>query len=316
MFQHGVWKDVGNLEHPNLRNLADRMKSTVLMSRATGTVDGYMRAFNRWKEFASRWGEVTSFPAELLLVALYLQYLLETTGSCSCVDATFYGIKWVHETAGLASPTDSSLVVAVRDASKRILGTARSNRKELITPELLKSIVGGADLSNGLELRNVCLYLLCFAGFLRFDDVSRIKRNQISFHTGYMSIKVEKSKNDQLRQGDEVLIAKGEGTACPVKILEEYLNRFNIDPLSDQFIFRRLIKTKDHLRKTLRGFVPDPQVYGTHSFRSGGASAAAHSGVPDRVFQRHGLWKSATAKDGYVEDSTDVKLSVSKSLGL
>ena len=48
----------------------------------------------------------------------------------------------------------------------------------------------------------------------------------------------------------------------------------------------------------------------------GGASAAANSGVPDRVFQRHGRWKSATAKDGYVEDSTDVKLSVSKSLGL
>ena len=243
----------------------------------------------------------------------------------------------MHETAGLDSPTDSSLVVVVRDASKRILGTARSNRKKPITPELLKSIVGGADLSNGLELRNVCLYLLCFAGFLRSDDVSRIKRNQISFHTGYMSIKVEKSKNDQLRQGDEVLIAKGEGTACPVKILEEYLNRFNIDPLSDQFIFRWLIKTKtsyklasnnkpigystfrDHLRKTLRGFVPDPQVYGTHSFpsgRGGGASAAANSAVPDRVFQRHGRWKSATAKDGYVEDSTHVKLSVSKSLGL
>ena len=234
----------------------------------------------------SRWGEVTSFPAEPLPVALYLQYSLETTSSCSSVDAAFYGIKWVHETVGLASPTDSSLVVAVRDASKRILGTARSNRKEPITPELLKSIVGGADLSNGLELRNVCLYLLCFAGFLRFDDVSRIKRNQISFHTGYMSIKVEKSKNDQLRKGDEVLIAKGEGTACPVKILEEHLNRFNIDPLSDQFIFRRLIKTRksykwasnnkpigystfrDHLRKTC--FIPDAQVYGTHSFRSWG----------------------------------------------
>ena len=194
----------------------------------------------------------------------------------------------MHETAGLASTTDSSLVVVVRDVSKRILGTARSSRKEPITTELLKSIVGGADLSNGLELRNVCLYLLCFVGFLRFDDVSRIKRNQISFHIGYISIKVEKSKNDQLRQGDEVLIAKGEGTACPVKILEEYLNRFNIDPRSDQYIFRQLIKMKksyklasnnkpigystfrDHLRKTLRGFVPDPQVYATHSFRSGG----------------------------------------------
>ena len=48
----------------------------------------------------------------------------------------------------------------------------------------------------------------------------------------------------------------------------------------------------------------------------GGRSAAANSGVPDRVFQRHGRWKSASAKDGYVKDSTDVKLSVSRSLGL
>ena len=45
-------------------------------------------------------------------------------------------------------------------------------------------------------------------------------------------------------------------------------------------------------------------------------SAAANSGVPDRVFQRHGRWKSASAKDGYVKDSTDVKLSLSRSLGL
>ena len=50
--------------------------------------------------------------------------------------------------------------------------------------------------------------------------------------------------------------------------------------------------------------------------RGGGASAAANSGVPDRVFQRHARWKSASAKDGYVTDSTDVKLSVSRSLGL
>lgn len=120
-----------------------------------------------------------------------------------------------------------------------------------------------------------------------------------------------------------------------MKILKEYLNMFSIDPMSNEFIFRQLIRTKksyklacnnkpisystfrDHLRKSLRGFVSDPQVYGTHSFRSrGGASAAANSGVPDRVFQRHGRWKSASAKDGYVKDSTDVKLSVSRSLGL
>ena len=51
----------------------------------------------------------------------------------------------MHETAGLVSLTDSSIVVALKEVSKRILGTIRSNRKEPTPPELLKDIVDSAD---------------------------------------------------------------------------------------------------------------------------------------------------------------------------
>ena len=112
-----------------------------------------------------------------------------------------------------------------------------------------------------------------------------------------MTIKVEKSKIDQLRQGDEVIIAKSDGIACPASILRDYLIRLNIDPHSNQLILRQLVKTKssyklvnrdkpisyttfrDHLSKSFPSVVPDPSVYGTHSFRSGGATKAANSGV-------------------------------------
>ena len=50
------------------------------------------------------------------------------------------------------------------------------------------------------------------------------------------------------------------------------------------------------------------------SLRSGGATAAANAGVHDRLFKRHGRWRSETAKDGYVKDKLDALLSVSKSL--
>ena len=46
--------------------------------------------------------------------------------------------------------------------------------------------------------------------------------------------------------------------------------------------------------------MPDIPKIGTHSLRSGGASAAANAGVPDRLFKRHGRWLSDSAKDGYV----------------
>ena len=60
----------------------------------------------------------------------------------------------------------------------------------------------------------------------------------------------------------------------------------------------------------------DPKQYGLHSLRAGGATAAANAGVPDRLFKRHGRWRSETAKDGYVQDATASRMAVSKSLGL
>ena len=49
------------------------------------------------------------------------------------------------------------------------------------------------------------MYVLSFAGFFKFDDVSRIRRSDIPFEEGFMVIKVLKSMNDQLRKGDEVV---------------------------------------------------------------------------------------------------------------
>ena len=128
-------------------------------------------------------------------------------------------------------------MIRVREAANRILGVERRNRKEPITSEILKDIVNNADLSNTLQLRNVCLYVLSYAGFFRSEEVVSIRRNLITFHEGYMTIKVEKSKSDQLRQGDEVVIAQSGGSVCPVFILREYLGRLNINPSSNEFIF-------------------------------------------------------------------------------
>ena len=112
------------------------------------------------------------------------------------------------------------------------------------------------------------------------------------------------------------------------------MKKLDISPNSSKFIFRPLVITKSsyklvrvdrhilyatfrgQLTKSLQNIVPDPSVFGTHSFRSGGPLRAANSGVSDRVFQRHGRQKSVVAKDGYVKDDMSSRLVVSKSLGI
>ena len=50
--------------------------------------------------------------------------------------------------------------------------------------------------------------------------------------------------------------------------------------------------------------------------RSGGALATANLGVNDRLFNKHGRWKSDKVNDSYVHEDIESKLSVSRNLGL
>jgi hypothetical protein len=65
----------------------------------------------------------------------------------------------------------------------------------------------------------------------------------------------------------------------------------------------------------------DRSRFGLHSLRSGGATTAANAtaanaGVNDRLFKKHGRWRSENAKDGYVREDLPSLLSVSKSLNI
>ena len=231
VFQSGFWDfDQDALSVGPIQGLAERLKTTILSSKANSTSSLYHCAYRKWKEFAISTFDGAVFPAKLFHVALYLHHLIEQSHSPSVIDSAFYGIKWAHSMAGIPSPTDNPIVEAVRAASKRILGTAIVNRKEPISSSVIHDIISRSNLENPVESRNVTLYVLLFAGFFRFDDVSRIRRNDVIFNEGFMVIKVLKSKNDQLRRGDEVVISELPSPVCPVKLLKKYLAKFKIPP--------------------------------------------------------------------------------------
>ena len=70
---------------------------------------------------------------------------------------------------------------------------------------------------------------------------------------------------------------------------------------------------RELLREKLTDVGLDPSNFGLYSLRSGGATAAANAGVPDRLFNCHGRWRSENAKDGYVKDQLSSRLEVSNS---
>ena len=88
VFQEGLRKDT-SFEDPDLQSLSSRLQATVLLAKAPGTVNMYDRAFRKWREFALRKKELSYFPANPMHVAVYLQYVLESTRSRASVDTAF-----------------------------------------------------------------------------------------------------------------------------------------------------------------------------------------------------------------------------------
>ena len=148
-----------------------------------------------------------------------------------------------------------------------------------------------------------------------------------------MEIFVESSKTDQLREGAWVVIARTSSKLCPVAMLERYIVLGGVTRDPSKCLFRGLCTTgkvsklrcsgglsytraREVVLDMLSAIGLDKRQFGLHSLRSGGASAAANSGIADRFFKRHGRWRSENAKDGYVKDSLQERLKVSRNIGL
>ena len=121
-----------------------------------------------------------------------------------------------------------------------------------------------------------------------------------------------------------VMLAKTGLITCPYNLLNRYIQAAGIDFSSNLMLFRSLHFVKSNASYTLRStgisytrtrevvLHAFPQLrystklFGLHSLRSGGATAAANAGVNDRLFKRHGRWRSDKAKDGYVKEYIDL----------
>ena len=270
-------------------------------------------------------------------MSLYLQYLIDTSNHFSVVESAFYGIKWAHQTAGLKNPCESDIVRSILDASKRIR-TRPIKKKTPVGPDIIKRLFNMYNKPSRTlkDLRLLSMCALAYTGFLRYNELCDIKAKNISFTEKYLDIFIEKSKTDCYRKGKNVYISKLSSSFCPVKILQSYLTETGIDMDSDMYIFRSLsflkksnsfvlrsknkklsyTRARELIREALSNIGCAEKEFGLHSFRSGGATMAAKYGISDRLFKMHGRWKSDQAKDGYVSEDLNNRLSVSKNLGI
>ena len=315
------------------KGLAERISSYLVSSRADKTTIKYKSTLNRFQRFCCERGYIY-LPANPIHVTVYLSDLLDQRVSYGVIAAAFYAIKWVHNINNYQDPTENGFVKSLLDAAKRL----RSNpvkRKDVINSELLIQLcdqyIGSAKLT---DIRDLAMILIGYAGLLRFDEISNIRSNDISFKENHLEISIRRSKADKFRAGNKVFISKGNTSACAYGMLKRYIDISGVDVKSDTYLFKPIFKSKGQCKliykdkpisytrtrecilSKLKSVAPDLNL-GTHSLRASGATVAANSGsIDDRCLMRHGRWRSHDSKNMYIEDSLEKKLKVTQVMHL
>ena len=328
---------IQGIEDPSLKEKAGTLPELLNAAYANSTLRKYKPAWQKWREWASQFNEVSYCPADPFFVAVYLNDLTSSNATEGAITAAVMGIRWGHRNSGFNSPTDNPLVKLALEGSKRLIAArnpvAKQNRKEPITSDLLKAIVDEyRTTENLMDIRFVLMTVLGFCGFLRISEMLEIQIKDISFCEDGVKIFLPFSKTDQVREGSTVFISETFSDYCPVCWLQKYLYHSKLQKPED-FLFCRLFKCKighsahGHLKISyttaresfklhLSNIVANTKDYGLHSLRSGGATEAANNGVTDRMISKHGRWSSNTSRNTYIKDCHKKRFNVSKSLGI
>ena len=328
------WLNLGEEPHDELRELSSKLPEVLINSKANNTYKNYNCHFKNWCKWCVMY-ELSPVSSNQYYVALYIISLMQNGCSSGKIDQSVYAIKWAHQLAGKSDPCDSFLVRSVAEGAKRMVARP-TTKKEAISPDIILRMVQMCGQNSNLyDIRTVTMCLLAYSGFLRFSELANLRCCDVVIYDLYVALFIEKSKTDQHRDGNWVVIAKINSPACPVNMLLKYIELANITLNDDSFLFRQVsffrstgvyklrqsgrlsyTRVRELFMEKLALLGLDTTKYGLHSLRSGGATAVANRGVSDRLFKKHGRWRSDRAKGGYVQEDLSSLLSVSMNLGL
>ena len=232
-----------SLRNPQLKDLAVKLPEILLASHAPKTNSAYDYAFQRWRNWCVS-NNVAAVPASPIFIALFMVHIGEKTASASAVKLILPALTWAHTLQGVDFEGDTALTRGVSAGLQRSFAKPRKP-KEPISAHHLLQVASVTNINSLDDVRTMVLMLLSFAGFLRFDELANLRVSDISMFQSHINVKIRRSKTDQLRNGDELVIAATGTACCPMLWIKHYFELAKLNKTSEDFMFRALYRLKN-----------------------------------------------------------------------
>ena len=259
--------------------------------------------------------DVPTVPAQTSTLCLYAAYLARFLLPQS-VSLYINFIGLLHRECGLPNPfSDNWVLSSVIKGIKRTLGVPPTPRLPITVPLLLR-IRSRLNLNCSKHASFWAICLVAFFGLFRkahllpeseatFTATKMFTRSDFLCYDGYIYINVRWSKTIQLGQRTITvpLVAAPSSPLCPVAAVKcAFALNPVCSPLSQAFSWRDSASCRSSvftyksfmscMKSILQQLGISPDLYGTHSFRRGGATYALEAGVSLDTISLLGDWKS------------------------
>ena len=191
--------------------------------------------------------------------------------------------------------------LSIYEGTKRTLQRMPNKKFPITLYHLLSmyNIFKGENL-NLRDLRTLTICILVYAGFLRFSEVSVLKRNDIDIQDAYMRLFLEQSKTDIHRSGHWIYISKLSSVLCSVRIIQKYIRKSKILKGRSEYLFRDVDKknsgyrlrsinkpitytsAREDVLRVLKKLGLSSEDYSLHNTRAGERTVETHLGVKER----------------------------------
>ena len=288
---------------------------------APSTAASYKRALGEWQRKADSWN-IPAVPVSPLVFGNFIAESMAQNPSLARINLLTAAIADKHWSNYYKSPTEDPTF-------RRLLAGIRrkhakpSKSKAPLTLDLLQDAYFLVQESGRLqEWRTLARINVEFYAGLRWEEAAALRMENLRFTDTGLIVHVARSKTDQIGQGEVKNIMSNDSACCPVQIIKRYIAMLKYQPSDNGFFQPRVRTDPDGSQrglpstklaysaalqelKTLLAFLGrNPEEYGEHSGRRGGATTASEAGAHWTDLKIHGRWKSDTTAQKYIEATT------------
>lgn len=280
---------------------------------AAQLADATRRAYRSDARVFAEWCEerqLQPVPASPETVAEFLAHQADAGTKPATLRRRIAAIRFVHQAAGVESPTSSMVVAATLKGIFNRVGVKPTRKAPATAPRIREMIQHCPDSLIGQ--RDRALLLLGFAGAFRRSELVGLTLADLEETANGLRVTIRRSKTDQQGAGQTIAIVRGD-VHCPVEAIKAWVQAAGIN---EGHVFRSVgkggrVNPKPLSTKSVAGIVKshasraglNPDDFSGHSLRAGFLTSAAEAGANLFKLMEVSRHKSVETVRGYVRNA-------------